>query len=213
MSRRDDDHDESEYGACGLLNGIICCSIATPLFSTTMPSFSFLLLLLACWMMSSSTADLLEECRSKGFNPHQLSCDTCNILKDTVHLENCQYCCQAYKDTKNTATRYGAAVLLHSPGSDEMDNFVKDDLPTMEKRGQIIVKEQQQKAGGFGQDDLRMMMMGFMGSQPSSILWLDEKPTSSSATVDALRKIAKEEIDLRGWKRDDIKSMLQTLLA
>lgn len=161
-------------------------------------------------MMTLSTANLLEECRSKGFNPHQLSCSTCNLLKDMVHFENCQYCCQAYKDTKNTAIRYGAAVLLHSPGgSDEMDNFVKDDLPTMDKREQIIVKEQQQK----DDVDLRMMMMGFMGSKPSSILWLEAKPKSSIVTVDALKKIAKEEIDLRGWKRDDIKSMLQTLLA
>jgi hypothetical protein len=60
-----------------------------------------------------------------------------------------------------------------------------------------------------------MMMMGFMAT-PCSILWLEEKPrlaTVKAANVESFRKVAKEEIELMGWKRDDVKDMLQTLLA
>ena len=81
----------------------------------------------------------------------------------------------------------------------------------MEKKSQILVRPQEN--GGGSNQDLRFMMMMGQLSKSSSILWLAEQPSSSTVTVAALKKVAKEEIDLRGWKRDDIKSMLQTLLA
>ena len=174
---------------------------------------------LAVAFLDVATADLLEDCHLKGFDPYQLSCDTCLLLQDTPHLmTTCQQCCQEYKGTKNTATRYATAILLHSPGSsDEIDTFLREDLPTLENKAQILVRPQE-SAGGPTEDMRFMMMMGYM-SKSSSILWLAETPSSSlissktTTTVAALKKLAKEEIDLRGWKRDDIKSMLQTLLA
>ena len=179
-----------------------------------MMAFLPFLVLFSSWIYlihPSAAYDLLETCQSKGFNPLELSCETCQLLKDVnpLHFEACQQCCQAYKDTKNTATRYGAAIFLHYPAIEEMDNFVKDDLPNMDKKSQITVVQQQ------GESDQMRYLMGFM-QKSCSILWLDKKPAVSitaSTNIESLRKMAKEEIDLRGWKRDDVKSMLETLLV
>jgi hypothetical protein len=105
--------------------------------------------------------------------------------------------------------------------SEELDQFVQNDVEGLfdddEKRDRLLIIKHQSPSVDA---QLRMMMGGMMLGRPSFLYWLSEvppKPPSKKSTdddkIDYYRELAKEEINLRGWKRDDLKDMITTMLA
>jgi hypothetical protein len=155
-------------------------------------------------LCSSSTqaeeVDTVTKCRALGFDPWQLSCETCDLLPEIV-VSNCQACCQSYKTLEKRTHRYQGCVILHS-FSPEIDTLLREDLDN------ILAQK--------GTDRLRVLNAGrganmYHQPQPSAIMWFDELPPAG-ADINKLRENAKETIILDGWKRDDVRDMLLALL-
>ena len=204
-----------------------------------------LLVVLIAWQaqlaQSTATAMLSDtECRAHGFDPWQLACSTCDLLRsyiiesevDTVDTI-CRKCCQAYKDTVRIEKPYEAAVLLYSKSmasmaaggvDDELAQFLKqdwDELAATKNKASSnrLLKQQreQPKPDADSFDIMRMMML--MRPQAQLYLFKDPLPTKPSAlkalldNVETLEQVATEVIQLdNSWKRDDLKDMLTTLL-
>jgi len=162
----------------------------------------------------------ITSCREKGFDPFTLGCQTCALLP-TINKHNdnirsiCQQCCQPYKDTQSLRKPYKSAVILIPTSSQSME-------PELEQFLQQDWTELVQKQG-FGKTKLQKLDLAGNKSQqhgfwfvrtPAELLFLDETlPTDKQMTEKQARKKAKEVITLYGWKREDIKDMIETLLA
>ena len=68
---------------------------------------------------------LEDTCRERGFDPYQLSCDTCELLKAP---EACRECCQSYKTLHGQPQRYKYAVLVYGMRGDEIKSFVEESV-------------------------------------------------------------------------------------
>lgn len=83
----------------------------------------------------------------------------------------------------------------------EINQFIEEDLETLlEKKGaeRIVLKQMDPR-----------IFQGY----PPLIFWYEEVPTAGgSDDFNALQSQAIESIVLDGWKRDDIRDMLTTLL-
>ena len=152
---------------------------------------------------------LLESCRSEGFDPWQLSCETCELLPNKPH-QKCLECCQTYKTSDALTKPYESAVLVHRPSlqaESEMEQFLTehfDDLVKLKGSKRLIKMEQ---------DDSYASSSRFMFMRPPSqmMLWFDEV-VAPGQTLKAYKDAAKEIVTLDGYKKDDMKDMLTTLL-
>lgn len=149
----------------------------------------------------------LEQCREWGFDPFDLSCETCNLLPETdnagMQLKlklNCEQCCQSFKTTSKGTRRYGHAVLVRG-NDDERGGEIADFL------GEDVTKVTDEKGNCF--EVITSPSLGAYYRMPAQLFLFDEKPASYNQND--LTK-AKERIVLDGWKRDDLKDMLLALL-
>ena len=150
---------------------------------------------------AQASGSLRQQCLDKGFDPMQLSCDTCVVLKDLEDpYVSCLECCQSYKSLDSKTTRYQSAVLSFAPGSEETDKFVDEDVKDLAvKQGSFSIQKANRDSGGF-----------YGMRRPSVMYFFDQAPPPTD--MNRFHKEAKEEIFLDGWKRDDIKDMIHTLL-
>jgi hypothetical protein len=168
----------------------------------------------------------VEACRTLGFDPWQLSCETCRLLTgssvSSLLLDHCHACCQSYKTLEKRTRAYGGAIVLHSNiprAYPEIDSFLEQDLKSIiwTKKGKDRVVVTTMPGGGQRGGMSNMMMgmgMGNMYGPPSAILWFDDLPPTNDMgiSISELQQRAKEIIILEGWKRDDIRDMLLALL-
>lgn len=171
---------------------------------------------LATTPTKADESSLLDACRRDGFDPWQLSCETCDILKATVDnsIHNrCMECCSSYKTSKRITKPYEAAVLVHresQASGSEMEQFLDehwDDLVKLKdaKRLMKIAKDETSSSSYFM----------FRRPAPQMVLWFDSKATVDkleSLKYKELKELATEIVTLDGYRKDDIKDMISTLL-
>lgn len=175
----------------------------------------------------------VSECHDWGFDPHSLSCDTCAVLTAHPSLDRfrdeCLRCCQAWRadpivnpEAKHETFvgRYQGAVLVYDPRSldkyEEVKNFMtegdRDDVVTSKGKGRFKVVEKEEEEGI---DVQRMNLMNLMGGrgggmfpiQPPTLYFFKDLAGGIKTSE------ADEKVALRGgWKREDIKDMLMTVL-
>lgn len=199
---------------------------------------TLLLLLLRLHILAANLAAVLSadadavvteaECRSLGFDPSSLSCDTCSLLAKSPLAQfetDCRRCCQRFRPDPATnpdaaysgfVGRYQLAILRYDPDSlgsyyEEVDRFLKEDRDevTRAKGSKAFVVEEVENSnnnhynmGGFA--------AWFGGMQPMV------PPTIHFYKSSSGRRRAgeepDEEVSLRGFKREDIADMLMTVL-
>jgi hypothetical protein len=155
-----------------------------------------------------SKTDWLEECRTSGFDPTQLACRTCQLLP-VENQKDCLGCCQSYKDVEHISKPYEAAVLVVSGRSagEEFERFLDedwDDLVKTKGANRLL----QIPRGDRGGSSFSMFF-----APPTVLYLLDEKHAGEKKSASAYATVAKETLYLDGWKRDDIRDMLSTLLS
>ena len=176
---------------------------------------------------AAATSTVSEaECRSWGFDPSSLSCDTCALLSSgtpgalvpLAQFETeCLQCCQKFRPdpvvnpdatSSGFVGRYKLAVLRYDPESlgsyDEVQNFLNEDKEDVAKaKGakafvlEKVENDNQFSMGGFA------ALFGGMRIAPPTIHFY--KSSTKSSEPD-------EEVSLRGFKREDITDMLMTML-
>ena len=162
-------------------------------------------MLLFCFSMLISTqaasTDWVEDCRQDGLDPWQLACKTCQILPQNIQ-KRCQECCQSYKDVERITRPYQAAVLQvpsQTHGGD-LETFLQEDW------NELVAAK--------GSDRLQKIERNvdrFSFFSPTLLYFL-EAPLDGSVPSRTSLKAAKETIHLDGWKREDMKDMIMTLL-
>jgi hypothetical protein len=165
----------------------------------------------------SAFKPLLESCRDDGFDPWQLSCETCDLLP-TTNGDNvvknprrrCLECCQTYKTSATLTKPYESAVLVHreqaSDSHSEMAQFLDEhwnDLVATKgsKRLLKIVREDASMSTG----------LWFRRPAPQLLLWFDSV-VSPGLKLKEYKETAKEAIQLDGYKKDEIRDMLTAML-
>lgn len=202
------------------------------------------LILLACCHTQLATAVSEEWCLERGFDPSNLSCDTCALLEESTTLQSlqeeknaagegetidlsaeCRTCCQAHKVNpilhpgESLRGKYRFALLTYNENSleqyGEIKDFLERDMDDVlsfkgENRFQAV---ESVKSGGRESEIMMMMGMmgggGFGGGPPKLMLFEKHKKGGWSEEDE---EEAGEVITLRGWKREDLKDMLLTLL-
>lgn len=196
------------------------------------------LLLLTVTSKSVVAAQKMSEnwCMERGFDPANLSCDTCRLIDESTTIqrlqkeqnidigEECRQCCQFYKvnpvlhPADSLRGKYKYALLTYNEGSlsafGEIKDFLDRDINDVlsfkgESRFKAVVSK---KSSMNNEMMMQLMMMGIMsggGEQPKLILF--DKHKKGGWTEDDEEE-AVEIIKLRGWKREDLKDMLMTLL-
>ena len=149
-------------------------------------------LTLAC--ASSTKEDWFKDCLDKGFDPKQLACSTCDLLP-REHQENCQKCCQTFRDLVKATKPYHSAILVIRTKSEEIDNLLKDDM-------EDLVRSKGPDKLKVNQDEAESSSMYYYN--PSYVYFFEK----ASDNLDD----AKEKIALNTWSRDEIKEMLSMLL-
>lgn len=197
------------------------------------------------------SVDLTEEsCLTLGFDPANLSCETCNLLEesttlasfqeehnnknpgDTINLlDECRSCCKSYKFNpvlhpgQSLRGKYRYALLTYGEGSLEQYGEIKDfidrdlnDVLSFKGENRFRVSASQ-KGGGLDADIMRQLMMmggqfaGLGGGAPKLLLFENaKKGGAGKGWTEDDEDQAGEVITLRGWKREDLKDMLMTLL-
>jgi hypothetical protein len=187
-----------------------------------------------------------ESCLAVGFDPSNLSCETCTLLeqsytlsslqseynekhsKDPIDIvQECKSCCQPHKFNpvlhpgQNLRGKYRYALLTYNEGSldqyGEIKDFIDRDLnDVLSFKGENRFRVTASESGGLDGNMMQMMMMmgggqfrGF-GGPPKLMLFENGKKGGQWSEDD--EKEAGEVITLRGWKREDLKDMLMTLL-
>lgn len=170
------------------------------LFFASLPTLS--------WSKSPLVPDP-EQCISWGFDPTNLPCETCTALSiaslpSDVVLE-CQACCQSWRPnpylspSSTTTQKYKSATLIYDPQSlerfSEINDFINDadyGEKVRYNKGKAAFEIMEEGSDGsmtirFGPPILRL----YKGNKM-------EEPD--------------EVVSLGGWKRDDLRDMLMTLL-
>lgn len=187
---------------------------------------------------SSSPSRLSEaDCRVAGFDPWQLACSTCVLLKEysfsAAASTTCRQCCQDYKDIARRIQKpYKVAVLLVSSsallqgdGDSELSQFLREDwdaliqskgssrLLKVESKQDIASSSSSSNTADYN-DMYRMMMMMMMRPPQAQLYFLSTTQIPQVLDEEHLQKAAAEVVSLdSAWKRDDIKDMLMTLLS
>lgn len=157
--------------------------------------------LLLTFAIATATTSL-ESCREAGFDPYQLACNTCDLLP-VIHQEKCRSCCVSYKTVDKAYRRYRAAILLYTGQAasyyPELNSMVTEDWTE-------LVDQK-------GSDRLVLKDISGMPLYPC-ILWFQEDlpPNSKSMKVQELERLASDRVELRGWKRDDLREMIKAIV-
>lgn len=151
---------------------------------------------------------LLESCRKDGFDPWQLSCETCALLP-VDKKPRCLECCQSYKTSERMTKPYESAVLVHRPvsgGNSEMEQFLDEHFDELvkSKGSERLIKIEQD----HGASSSRFM---FMRPPSQMVLWFD-RVVEPGQKLKVYKEQAKETVLLDGYRKDDMKDMLTTLL-
>ena len=173
-------------------------------------------------------------CRHYGFDPLQLACQTCQLLtklpqqqkkqqqKKQQQEEICKECCQPYKDTQSLRKPYQSAILVVPPKQlmdDELTTFLREDWDDLVERQGGFTRLQ--KINMKNDKSSSLLHQGFWFIRtPAEVHFFDERLSSSSSSSNIqdlseedITDMAKETMQLYGWKRDDIRDMIQTLLV
>jgi hypothetical protein len=140
---------------------------------------------------------LEDSCRERGFDPHQLSCETCELLNAQ---EACRECCQSYKTLHGRPQRYKYAVLVYGVRGEEIKSFVEESV------------EEIHSAKGPG----RLEVVPHQTMMPSTLYWFQSMPPkegSLDSRVRSFQSLVKEQVVVEGWRKEDLKDMLLTLLS
>eukprot|EP00984_Skeletonema_dohrnii_P018201 scaffold8443_cov86-Skeletonema_dohrnii-CCMP3373.AAC.2 len=175
-------------------------------------------------------------CLERGFDPTNLSCDTCRLIDESTTIQNlqqeqninigeeCRQCCQFHKVNPvlhpdySLRGKYKYALLTYNEGSlgqfGEIKDFLERDLSdVLSFKGETRFKAVPSTKSAMDPEmRMQMMMMGIMnggGGQPKLMLFDKHKKGGWSEEDE---EEAVEIIKLRGWKREDLKDMLMTLL-
>mmetsp|Transcript_2491 Transcript_2491/g.3326 ORF Transcript_2491/g.3326 Transcript_2491/m.3326 type:complete len:201 (-) Transcript_2491:472-1074(-) len=154
-----------------------------------------------------------QQCLSLGFDTSNLSCDTCTTILPThpqlsLFVDDCLSCCQEWRINPYLnpiqTIKYQHAKLKYMTGMLENDlrDFAEQDIENIRnaKGNDVLTVEQVELDANMRE----AIMYGF--ASPDNI-----EPTSLYLYKQN-EKEADKVIDLRGWKRDDLKDMLMTLL-
>jgi len=164
----------------------------------------------------------LDDCRSRGFDPWNLACTTCELLRGqpTPIHETCLRCCQSYKDGERqirTKPYESAVLVLHRktmpPGS-ELETFLAEDWDGLvAAKGADRLVSTRNKPPPRKEDRSMDLFLG-LRSPMATLYFLEDKVDGNDKKVlDSVDEHARESIELDGWKRDDIKDMIRTLLV
>mmetsp|Transcript_14414 Transcript_14414/g.21782 ORF Transcript_14414/g.21782 Transcript_14414/m.21782 type:complete len:230 (-) Transcript_14414:1984-2673(-) len=207
-----------------------------------------LLIILICCHFQLATAVSQEWCLERGFDPSNLSCDTCALLEESTTLlslqkeknakskggggeqpidvvAECRTCCQAHKVNpilhpgESLRGKYRYALLTYDEHTlesyGEIKDFIDRDMDDVlsfkgENRFRAVKSEKQERM-----QDIEMMMrmggmMGGFGGGPPKLMLFEKQKKGGWSEDD--EEEAGEVIALRGWKREDVKDMLLTLL-
>ena len=176
-------------------------------------------------------------CLERGFDPNNLSCDTCRLIDESTTIqqlqkvqninigEECRLCCQFHKINpslhpgNSLRGKYKYALLTYNEESldqyGEIKDFLERDLnDILSIKGETRFKAAISKQISMDYEIMmQMMMMGIMSSggagQPK-LMFFDKNKKGGWSEDD--EEEAVEIIKLRGWKREDLKDMLMTLL-
>ncbi|KAL3823690.1 hypothetical protein ACHAXA_007261 [Cyclostephanos tholiformis] len=188
--------------------------------------------------------------RARGFDPSNLSCDTCALIEESTTIRRLQEETNAameggggrwrwrWSGTKNRRRanpilrpnesirgKYQAALLTYDDISlgqyGEMRDFIDgdvDDIRSIKGGDRLRVVKTKGPTGGGGRDVDGMMMFygmmggggGFGGGGPPRLLLFGRQKRGGWTAED--EEEAVETINLRGWKREDVRDMLMTLL-
>lgn len=175
-------------------------------------------------------------CLERGFDPTNLSCDTCRLIEESTSIqqlqrkqnidigEECRQCCQFHKVNPVLHPQYSLrgkfkyALLTYNEGSlghfGEINDFIERDLnDVLSFKGQSRFKAvASTKSSVDSEMRMQMMMMGIMngGGEQPKLMFFDKHKKGGWSEED--EEEAVEVIKLRGWKREDLKDMLMTLL-
>jgi hypothetical protein len=163
--------------------------------------------------VSSAAAEtqVQRDCRADGWDPTQLACATCDLLPtDNTPLQTrCRACCQDVRDTAYTVKPYQAAVLVvPAQLPEEVQKLVDDDWEALvaAKGGTARLRKMGGSRSSGGQSY-------FFAAPPVYVYFFNDAATAATATSEALAAaLAQESMALTGWKREDMRDMLQTLL-
>ena len=201
---------------------------------------------LAITLQTLAVSSLTEEsCLTLGFDPTNLSCETCHLLSESSTLsslqneynqkhsstidivQECQACCQSHKFNpvlhpgQNLRGKYRYALLTYDEGSLDQYGEIKDfidrdlnDILSFKGEGRFRAEPSEKDGGLDNANMLRQLMMGQFyglgGGQPPRLLFFEKAKKGGWTEEDESE--AGEVITLRGWKREDLKDMLMTLL-
>ena len=166
--------------------------------------------------------NLKDSCRADGFDPWQLACDTCEILLLAPELadahKRCLECCQEWKSSKPLVTKpYHSAVLVYRANANddsEMEQFLRDHWDdVLKKKGAKHLIKMPQDNSYLDDGMAKKSRFMFMRPPPEMVLWFEGPVPKGLKNVLAYKAAAKEVIDLDGYKKDDMKDMLSTMLA
>lgn len=182
-------------------------------------------------LISCAVASVKDEwCLERGFDPSSLSCDTCDLLAQSTTLarlskeqgvdleQECRACCAVYRANPllrpdaSLKGKYRHALLTYDASAlqaAEFRDFVEQDLDDI-----ISAKEKRLTSLKLDLDDSMMEfaffgMGGFGGAVPK-LMFFEQGKSGGYSEED--EDEASEVIPLRGWKREDLKDMLTTLL-
>lgn len=207
-----------------------------------------LLLSLATIVGSTEATSFTEKaCLERGFDPPNLSCETCRLLEESATLQSlqskhnshnqydpidivaeCHSCCQSHKFNptlhpgSSLRGKYRFALLTYNKNTidqyGEIKDFIERDLDDVlsfkgDKRFQAMASEK----STLDADTMRMLMMmggGLqgLGGPPKLMLFDNQTKGKGEAWSEEDESEAVEVIKLKGWKREDLKDMLLTLL-
>jgi hypothetical protein len=206
-----------------------------------------------------------EWCLKRGFDPTNLSCDTCALIDDSITLQRlqketndaiiqrrqkeggettsssrgsieeeiidisseCRTCCKSYKVNpilrpgESLRGKYRYALLTYNENSigqySEIQDFIQRDVNDIvsfkgESRFKAIPTSSSDGHHRGELDNMMMMYGGLFGGGggPPKLLLFEKQKKGGWSSED--EDEAEEVINLRGWKREDVKDMLMTLL-
>lgn len=179
------------------------------------------LLIIPCFLnvkAGGSSLKSISECYSLGFDPSNLACSTCEVLRDVFEdkiqqekvMKECHFCCQkeydVYVNNNNTNDQsesllFSRAVLKFEPMALQMFDQVREFVDSFTEKGLAghhACKLTLKPSSSSGDNAAAMMMM--MGKPPSSpqLVFYDQYGSE--------QKI----IDIGGdlWKKDVLWDML-----
>lgn len=158
-------------------------------------------------LLDSIFANLQDSCHSRGFDPLQLSCDTCTLLPQKQLQSDCLECCQSFQTLHGQPQRFPFAVLLYNNQNEEMMKFMDESLPQVHHvKGSHRLVVQEAPSG-----------VSMFQRMPSIVYWMDQAPPrtngqSLDVKLQVYESMAKEQVTVEGWQKADLEDMLLTLL-